>query len=125
MVYSDVWQSTSIQKINQKYEAQMKIVFDLLLKYEKSKISATNYNEISNSTFNMFMVKFRIVPIMVSKNTVSQVFRSFLKEEITEERKGVFGLDFTRFKEALFKICIKSKEVLNSIIEKNLESKEA
>jgi hypothetical protein len=114
MVYSDVWQSTSIQKINQKYEAQMKIVFDLLLKYEKSKISATNYNEISNSTFNM-----------VSKNTVSQVFRSFLKEEITEERKGVFGLDFTRFKEALFKICIKSKEVLNSIIEKNLESKEA
>jgi hypothetical protein len=79
MVYSDVWQSASVQKILFKYDNQLKVVFDLLLKYEKSKISTTSYNEISNNTLNMFMVKFRIVPVLVTKNTVSQVYRSFLK----------------------------------------------
>lgn len=91
------------------------------MKYEKSKISATNYNEISNNTLNLFMVKFRIVPFMVSKNTVSQIYRSFLKEDM-EERKGVFGLDYPRFKETLFKVCIKAKEVLNGLVDKNLEA---
>lgn len=81
MVYVDVWQSTSVQKVLLKYDSQLKVVFDLLLKYEKSKISATNYNEISNNTLNMFLVKFRLVPVLVTKNTVSQVYRSFLKEE--------------------------------------------
>ena len=79
MVYSDVWQSASVQKILFKYDNQLKVVFDLLLKYEKSKISTTSYNEISNNTLNMFMVKFRIVPVLVTKNTVSQAYRSFLK----------------------------------------------
>lgn len=70
----------------------------------------------------MFMVKFRVVPFMVSKNTVSQIYRSFLKEDMNEDRKGVFGLDFPRFKEALYKVCIKAKEVLNSLLDKSIEA---
>lgn len=60
---------------------------------------------------------------MVSKNMVSQVYRSFLKEEngnSEDNRKGVFGLDFPRFKEALFKICTKAKEILNNFVEKQM-----
>lgn len=78
-VYADVWQSPAIQKVNVQYEQELRILFDLLLKYEKSKISATNYNEISSNTFNLFTVKFKITPFMVSKNAVSQIYRSFLK----------------------------------------------
>jgi hypothetical protein len=54
---------------------------------------------------------------------VSQVYRSFLKEEngnSEDNRKGVFGLDFPRFKEALFKICTKAKEILNNFVEKQM-----
>lgn len=43
-VYTDVWQSAPVQKLLLKYDNQLKILFELLLKYEKSKISATNYN---------------------------------------------------------------------------------
>lgn len=57
----------------------LKLLFDLLLKYEKSKISATNYDEIGLATLNYFCLKFKVIPFMLQKQDVNKIYVYALK----------------------------------------------
>ena len=54
-------------------------MFDLLVKYEKGKISTAGVGEIGINTFNFYMLRSRIVPLIVSKNSLAILFRSMCK----------------------------------------------
>ncbi len=65
-------------------------MFDLLLKYEKSKISATSFDELSLNTLNYFCLKFKIIPFMIVKNTLNKIFSKVSeKEEKVKSKPGV------------------------------------
>jgi hypothetical protein len=89
--YEDVWKSTEIQKVLADHKKSVKLLFDLLLKYEKSKISATNYDEIGMGTLNFFALKFRITPFMIQKQDITKIFMYATKgdEDKKVSRKGI------------------------------------
>jgi hypothetical protein len=93
------------------------LLFELLLKYEKSKISATNYDEIGLNTLNFFCLKFQIVPFMLKKQDVNKIYMFATKEN--EEKKGnKKGINEDKFLEIIFLISVKAKKILNKLSEK-------
>ena len=49
---------------------------------------------------------------MIEKNTLAQIFKSVGRTSSLHQ-----GVDFVGFKETLFKISVKSKDLLNNIVE--------
>lgn len=86
-----MWKSSEIQEVLTEHKKSLKLLFDLLLKYEKSKISATNYDEIGLGTLNFFCLKFQIVPFMLQKHDITKIFTYATKddEDKKSNRKGI------------------------------------
>ncbi len=78
-----------MQKVFSEKRQSLKLLFDLLLKYEKSKISATNYDEIGMGTLNYFCIKFKIIPFMLQKQDVNKIYTYAIKESEDKKRKGI------------------------------------
>ena len=74
-----MWKSDEIQYELQGYRNGLKLMFDLLVKYEKGKISTTGQGEIGLNTFQFFTLRSRVVPLIVSKNVQGILFRSMIK----------------------------------------------
>ena len=53
---------------------------------------------------------------MVEKNTLAKIFKAVCKNSINS-----IGINFRQFQETLFRIGVKSKELLNGIIERRQE----
>lgn len=66
-------------------------MFDLLLKYEKSKISTTGQSEISLNTLNFFTLRTKMVPLFIAKTAIAMIFRSSTKNASKN------GIDFKNF----------------------------
>lgn len=95
----------------------LKMLFDLLLKHEKARISATNYDEIGLGTLNYFCLKFQLVPFLLHKQDVGRIFLFATKD--SDDRKAARkGLTFDKFEQVLFLVAVKGKKTLNRIIEK-------
>lgn len=62
---------------------------------------------------HFFALKFKVVPFMIEKNYLAKIFK--ITGRIGE---GNSGINFRAFKETLFRIAVKSKEMLNEIVEK-------
>ena len=69
------------------------------------------------NTLLFFSLKFKIVPFMVEKNVLAQVFKS-MSRDAKKSGSNSIGLPFEGFKEALFRIVVKSKQLLNDIVQK-------
>ena len=63
--YQEFCNQAFVQQEFDLHRKALHLLFDLLVKHEKSKISATDKNEISHNTFNFFALKFKIVPFML------------------------------------------------------------
>ena len=74
----------------------MKHLFDLLLKYEKSKISATNYDEIGLATLTFFALKFKIMPFMLQKQDINKIFMFATKSD-EDKKVNRKGINFDKF----------------------------
>lgn len=74
------------------FEPALQYLFELLLKYEKSKISATNLDEISLNTLHFFTLKFRIMPFMLEKNALTKIFKAVCKNNIS-----ITGINYNQF----------------------------
>lgn len=66
-------------------------MFDLLLKYEKSKISTTAQAEVGLGTINFYLLKSKVTPLLVSKTGIALLFRATLK------KAAIKGIDFPHF----------------------------
>lgn len=75
----------------------------MLLKYEKSKLSTTDNNEISQSTFNYFAVMFGIVPKVLEKNVLGRILVSVWKGSLNK------GIGYREFEEGLLRVIVKGK----------------
>lgn len=61
------------------YRPRLKLLFDLLLRYEKSKISSTSSEEIGFNTLNFFALRTYIVPFLLPKNSFTLLYRSSVR----------------------------------------------
>lgn len=68
------------------------LLFELLVKYEKSKISMTQKQQISQGTFNYFALKFGIVPNVLEKNVLGKIMISIWKNDV-----GTKGMGYRQF----------------------------
>lgn len=66
-------------------------MFDLLLKYEKAKISTTGQSEISLNTLNFFLLKTKMVPLFIAKTAIALIFRAATKKAARN------GIDYNSF----------------------------
>lgn len=71
------------------------------------------------NTFNHFCLKFKIVPNIVNHSNIISIFKSLLKENGETE-----GIAFGLFQEALFRICTRAKEHLNSDMNATVKHRE-
>ena len=55
---------------------------------------------------------------MIQKNTLGKIYKVICKNNVFST-----GINFEQFEEALFRIVVKSKELLNGILEKRGEKK--
>jgi hypothetical protein len=92
----------------QRYRQGLKFIFDLLVKYEKSKVSTTGVSEIGLNTLNFYCLRSKITPLFVSKTAIAMMSRATLK------KAAINGIDFSSFEELIFKIIVKGKVLLNS-----------
>ena len=106
-----------MQEVLSENKKSLRLLFDLLLKYEKSKISATNYDEIGLGTLNFFSLKFKIVPFMLQKQDISKVFAYATRGE-EDKKANRKGIHFDKFVEVIFLIATKAKKMLNKMISK-------
>lgn len=107
--YEEIWRSPDIQEDLQEYRPRLRLVFDLLLRYEKSKVSLTGPDEIGFNTLNFFALRTYVAPFLLPKNSLALLFRSSVRGP-TETKAG---LGFIQFEELLFKVAVKAKDILN------------
>jgi hypothetical protein len=107
--YEEIWRSPDIQEDLQEYRPRLRLVFDLLLRYEKSKVSLTGPDEIGFNTLNFLALRTYMAPFLLPKNSLALLFRSSVRGP--NETKA--GLGFAQFEELLFKVAVKGKDILN------------
>ena len=71
------------------HRPRLHLFFDLLIKYEKGKVSQTGPDEIGLATVNFFALRTFIIPFLITKQTFALVFKGALK--------GSKGLKLSQF----------------------------